>query len=79
MSSKIRVDPRTFKIINQAQSQSQSQSQTTTESFTALYMYYKSKCDGLLTNSANASDVDTHSEVDGKSPTLVTRGNACLQ
>ena len=35
MSSKIRVDPRTFKIINQAQSQSQSQSQTTTESFTS--------------------------------------------
>jgi hypothetical protein len=33
MSSKIRVDPRTFKIINQAQSQSQSQ--TTTESFTS--------------------------------------------
>lgn len=39
MSSKIKVDPRTFKIINQAQSkaqsQSQSQSQTTTESFTS--------------------------------------------
>ena len=37
MSSKIRVDPRTFKIINQAQSkaQSQAQSQTTTESFTS--------------------------------------------
>ena len=37
MSSKIRVDPRTFKIINQAQSkaQSQPQSQTTTESFTS--------------------------------------------
>jgi hypothetical protein len=31
MSSKIKVDPRTFKIINQAQSQSQ----TTTESFTS--------------------------------------------
>jgi hypothetical protein len=37
MSSKIKVDPRTFKIINQAQSkaQSQSQSQTTTDSFTS--------------------------------------------
>ena len=37
MSSKIKVDPRTFKIINQAQSkaQSQAQSQTTTESFTS--------------------------------------------
>lgn len=37
MSSKIKVDPRTFKIINQAQSkaQSQPQSQTTTESFTS--------------------------------------------
>lgn len=35
MSSKIRVDPRTFKIINQAQSKAQSQSQTTTESFTS--------------------------------------------
>jgi len=36
-SSKIKVDPRTFKIINQAQSQSQSQSQsqTTTETFTS--------------------------------------------
>jgi hypothetical protein len=40
-SSKIKVDPRTFKIINQAQSkgpsqsQSQSQSQTTTDSFTS--------------------------------------------
>jgi hypothetical protein len=33
MSSKIRVDPRTFKIINPAQSQAQSQ--TTTESFTS--------------------------------------------
>lgn len=32
-SSKIKVDPRTFKIINQAQSQSQSQ--TTTETFTS--------------------------------------------
>ena len=34
-SSKIKVDPRTFKIINQAQSQAKSQSQTTTESFTS--------------------------------------------
>ena len=34
-SSKIKVDPRTFKIINQAQTQSQSQSQTTTETFTS--------------------------------------------
>ena len=33
MSSKIKVDPRTFKIINQAQSKAQSQ--TTTESFTS--------------------------------------------
>jgi len=32
MSSKIRVDPRTFKIINQAQSQAQSQSQSQTTS-----------------------------------------------
>ena len=32
MSSKIKVDPRTFKIINQAQSQSQSQSQSQTTS-----------------------------------------------
>jgi len=32
MSSKIRVDPRTFKIINQAQSKAQSQSQTTSDS-----------------------------------------------
>ena len=31
-SSKIKVDPRTFKIINQSQSQSQSQSQTTSDS-----------------------------------------------
>jgi hypothetical protein len=35
MSSKIRVDPKTFKIINQAKAQPQSQSQTTTESFTS--------------------------------------------
>ena len=37
MSSKIKVDPRTFKIINQSQSQSQpqSQTQTTTDSFTS--------------------------------------------
>ena len=35
MSSKIRVDPKTFKIINQSQSKAQPQSQTTTESFTS--------------------------------------------
>jgi hypothetical protein len=37
MSSKIKVDPRTFKIINQSQSQPQpqSQTQTTTDSFTS--------------------------------------------
>ena len=34
-SSKIKVDPRTFKIINQAQSPDKSQSQTTTETFTS--------------------------------------------
>jgi hypothetical protein len=34
-SSKIKVDPRTFKIINQSQSQPQSQTQTTTDSFTS--------------------------------------------
>jgi hypothetical protein len=34
-SSKIRVDPRTFKIINQAQAQSQSQSQSQTSTFTS--------------------------------------------
>jgi hypothetical protein len=35
MNSKIKVDPRTFKIINQAQSQDQSRSQTTTDTFTS--------------------------------------------
>jgi hypothetical protein len=34
-SSKIKVDPRTFKIINQAQSPDKSKSQTTTETFTS--------------------------------------------
>jgi hypothetical protein len=34
-SSKIKVDPRTFKIINQPQPQSQTQTQTTTDSFTS--------------------------------------------
>lgn len=70
MNSKIKVDPRTFKIINQAQSQDQSRSQTTTETFTSDSESGSSTSVKSDTESVKVIKLDNSVQSGGEKPTL---------
>jgi len=70
MNSKIKVDPRTFKIINQAQSQDQSRSQTTTDTFTSDSESGSSTSVKSDTESVKVIKLDNSVQSGGEKPTL---------
>jgi len=70
MNSKIKVDPRTFKIINQSQFQDQSRSQTTTETFTSDSDSGSSTSVKSDTESVKVIKLDNSVQSGGEKPTL---------